>query len=752
MSFENTQDLSTMYTEVEDLLNNIVCKESIKAKLSATSDSDYKFSLYSRAVKQTDSPREYDVPLPLFHSLIPRIPISLAKELISGEKEYESYLNKDEISLLMSHLRNDRINSYVETNNYYRMLLGLPNYEETEYDWFYYKGHPVHELPIDVFYEVTKNGYLKILIQNNPNKPYLQYIGKNIDLIYARGAEQYDILWTGSDSKYNKFRQCFNKERVVFLKTIHSEFLCSTTDYTEARELVTLKLQSVLLYLLESNSNELDKAEFTKEEAIRIWTEFGLSFPKDMPELYRNTTTFLLNYLVSMKGTNYVLEYISDKLFTGIKLYKYFIRKTHRLNMTYPIPDNMRPEDFYKIEFVLRPFYSTNIHDFKENEMDDKILSYDEVVDMDPRWRDADDLRKAVIEGEFSYVESKYLSLNNLVDLSEFSNTFSIFTRILIEHSELLKTRQFFISSASASVDAFSAIVYYLGLLTKFLERKDVKIPDSLDDACNLYGFRIPENIQELRIRFAWFFSKSDFSWLLDQFPDAINDNGSFFNFVVNTDKIIGLDNYMYDLLHSCKDWQEYELASSIFNLVKIVNKSPESYSIVPDSEGITYHRWLLKNSPVLYSVYARVTESEDIFIQEIDSMTQSLLKFFNDATSPTYTPNNINGVVNSFNIITNGVSRYLIYILNLFKSYSCEFLNENVAYYFSEKYNSLQQIPNMRLDGEYTLRTFESNTDWDNVIVTKNNNDLIDDTSTHIEDVFVCTPLGDIKINIIGG
>lgn len=747
-----SKETNEKYAEIEDLLHNIVCKEMKRAAASSTADSEFLFSKYSNAVKQKDSLYDYEIALNVFHAVIPRIPISVAEDLINHLIPYEDVLTREEINKLLLVIRKERVDNYVEENNYYRMILGLPPFETTPDDYVYYKGYPIHDMPLDVFYDCKHSGYLDVAVNENPDKPYIWYIGKNINLIHAREAGQFDILWTKDGSKYNKYRECYNKEKSVFMQILHSEYLCGTTDYAEARELVTIKLQAIILFKLEMNSSELDKAEFTVDEAIKIWKEFGLTFPKNMVESYRNTTTFLLNYLVSMKGTNKVLEYISDKLFTGIKLYKYFIRKTHKVGATFPLPPDSDPMDFYNVEFILRPFYATNIGDYKENDLDDKVLSYDEVVAMDPKWRDTAELKRAIFESDFSYVESKYLSLDNFVDLSEFTNTFSVFSRILIEHSELLKTKNILVPSVGYNQNAFSIFVYYLALITKFIEGKNVTIPDSIDDAVKLMGFKIPPNINELRVKFAWFFTRSDYSWLLDRFPDAINTNDSFFNFVVNTDKVIGLDAYMYDLLESCKNWPEYELASSIFNLVKLVNKSPSSYGLNTPLEGKTYQQWLFENAPAVFDAFNRTTADEETFIIEMDSITQVLIKFFESQTMPEHDPVNIKGVINTFAIMTNGISKYLLYILNLFKAYSSEFLNESVAYFYDKRYNVFKQIENIRIDGRMDIRTIDNYSDWDGVIITRKYKDIFYDGFTTDCGVYLCSAFGDIKINNQGG
>lgn len=733
---------------VDELLKNSICKESHKAEIHERLDHIPVYDRYRKAIKEEDDLSTHvGLTFEDIHNIVPRVSMNEIETMLNDMSKCQTLLTNVEYSKLLIFSRNKIISTYVETNDYYRMLYGLPDYKTPESEFIYVDGEPIHKISMGKYYEIKFSGKLDSIIADNPDKPYLFYIGKQIEPFYARESKEYDLLFVPSnDVKYEIFRKCYNKERLVFMKTIHSEYLVNNTDYAEARELTTLKLQAVLLYLIESQSNELDKTEYTVEEAINIWKTFGLTYPNKMPTMYRNTITFLLNYLTSMKGTNAVVEYISTNLFKGIKLYKYMIRKTTN-NITFPIPEGTRPEDVYTVEFILRPFYATNIVDFKENGLQERVLSYDDVVAMDPRWSSTDELKKAIFSSDFSYTDSKYLSIDNLIDMGDFGNTFSILMSLLINNKDILNSKTVLLEYINTTNKFFDVLVYYLALMFRFLEHSNAFIPESLESISSLYGFEIPENLPELRVHFAEYFLNTKYASLMDEMPDCIATNESFFSFLLKVDKCVSLNTMLVDLKNEARNQEEYDLIEDIYRLVKSVNASPEPYGVSKTLNGMTYLEWLTSNNDELALRYAKVVTDKNSLMNEIDNVSQSVINAFNEMTGDA-SISNVTGVLNTFNTMSNGISKYLLYILKLFKSYSSEFLNESVSYTYGEKYNLVKQLDKISIRGTYNRPMFQNNTDWDSVVITRKSFKPLTDMLTQTDLVYLNSPFGDVKLN----
>ena len=107
------------------------------------------------------------------------------------------------------------IANYDEPNNYYRMLHGLPDKEDT--DFFYNVEYPdisdsttpIHLLDSSQIYALEAKGLIDKLIKENPKKKYLKHLtDRKIDIYTARNSDPFSILWI-SDSTYNSLLSDF---------------------------------------------------------------------------------------------------------------------------------------------------------------------------------------------------------------------------------------------------------------------------------------------------------------------------------------------------------------------------------------------------------------------------------------------------------------------------------------------------------------------------------------------------------------
>ena len=97
------------------------------------------------------------------------------------------------------------LDSYVEENDYYRMLNGLPSINASEKD-FIYLSEPIRNQlhaskdPVHLLSPLIQNNYMntdeyKEVVAANPDKEYLRYLGTyKIDIFTARTAKDFDII------------------------------------------------------------------------------------------------------------------------------------------------------------------------------------------------------------------------------------------------------------------------------------------------------------------------------------------------------------------------------------------------------------------------------------------------------------------------------------------------------------------------------------------------------------------------------
>ena len=737
--------------KARNLISNTILKMYYRAKLNETEESKSQYLLYYAAFMKLDKITSYNVEPKILQMLVPRLPNHIIEKLCDGRLEFNKYLTPEELDKLLEYYRKERMDSYEELNNYYRMLMGLPPYGETKENFVYVDNKPIHELKDVEIYRLKRTKQLDMIITNNPDKPYLFYLDKRIDFRIARQAGKYEILYTPQDTIFAEYRSHVNKERISFLRTFHMDAESRGTDYNEAVEMVSLKMRAFIYYTIETNSPNLSKSEYTSEEAKDLWKEFGLSLPKNMPTTYRNATTFLLNYLTIYKGTNHVVQFLANKIFTGLKLYKYMIRRRKKPGLPDVIPEGTEPWDVYDVDFILRPYDSTNIPDYGEIGVEDRVLTYDEVVDMDPRWRNNLDLKREIFNSKFSYCDSKYISLDNYVDLSNLSEGMDVVARLFIENKKLLESITLEYSGTGLTHNLFNFYIYYLAIFSFVMNRIiHGRIPDTLIHIKRMYGFKIPENIDIFKDEFRWYLTRHGFNDFLNKFPDNLSDDQSFMDLLINIDKALDILPMFHEMIQTAHNFKEYDYLLSLYKSIRVVNTSPEVFGMIVGSiDGMTYVEYLEINDPELFTRYEIILRDRtfETLEAEIDDISIMFDKLIDGYTTPQYKLEHISSIFNSASIYVNGISKYLIYIIKIFKSYTSDILTEDNIYQLTGKYNYHLTIDQMKIKTNGRLSERNNMSCYDYIKFNSSEPKILD---MHTTDCIMIShsPYGDIIIS----
>lgn len=709
-----SKGIASKFQNAKHLISNTILKMKFRAEVNETSDSKSEYLLYKAAYTKTDTIYSYEVEKDVLVRFAPNLTSSEVDGLLYGTYKYEVYLTDDQLLNLLTYYRQERMDSYEELNNYYRMLMGLPPYGEDPSEYVYVDGYdkPIHELTNNQIYRLEKSKKLDLIITQNPDKQYLFYLNKRIDFRIAREAGEFEILYSPTGSDYALYRSFVNKERQSYFRMFHIEGLLRGTDYQESTDMAAIKLRALIYYYIESENNtKINKAEYTHEQARTKWAEYGYSLPKNMPSLYRDAVTFLLEYLTIYKGTNHVVKFLCDEIFTGLRLYGYKIRRRVKEGVTFPVDPDTPPWEVYDVDFILRPIYATNIPDFAEENIEDKILTYDDIVHLDPRFRSTLDVKKAVFEHKFSYTDSKYIALDNYIDLSTLTDEMSLIARIFTENKSLLENVSITYSGTTISHNFFNFFIYYMAIFHFVMDRiYDGKIPDTLLRIKRLYGFKVPENMEKFKDEFLWYLTRHNYNEFLNKFPDVLNNNQDFFDLLVNLDKAIDILPMFHDMLQKSHNFKEYDFLADMYKSIRIVNPTPSSFDMTVGSiDGKTYVQYLEEHDPDLYDRYQYILRDNtyELLENEVDNVSIEIENFINDFSTPESNLNNIKHSFTYFSIYVSGVSKHLLYILKIFKSYQSDILTEDNIFQLTSRYNYNLTIDEMRFitSGKLTER-----------------------------------------------
>ena len=753
--------INTTEELIKKLVYNTICKMSSLASKKETEESALYFTVYSNAYHKLDKVTDYMFTKDDIKKVAPTIPDAYIENMVADSSYVKEYLTDEQSKMLLENARKDIVDNYVEQNEYYRMITGLPPLTMDEKDWIYVdyeKGGvvttiPLHKLTAVQMQKINASGYLdtiKAKYKNEENYKYVMYVDKGITAIEAREAGPFDILYKPDGTTYQKYSEFYHQQRMLWLKTYYNEYLERSTDYHEALELVTIKMRAIIFYIIDTKSPTLDRTEWTNNEASIVWKENGLTLPKNMPNTYVNTITYVIKHLGSLKGTNYAVKYCAEKIFSGLKLYKYFIRKRIKSGIVFPIPEGTDPRDVYEVDFIMRPYDATNVVDFAEEGEEDKILTYDEICDLDPRWRNSEKLKKEIYGEKFSYVESKYLSIDNYVDIMGISEELSLVSRMMIANKKILQDTLYKYSSTGATHTFYDLFIYFLALLTRSVEAINVTAPDTLKrlKAKRFLAMHAPVDAALWKVRFVWYFRQHGYTEFLDKFPNAITDDMEFIELMTEIDNAISVAPMFYEIMKDCHNFAEIEFMQKLFRLFRETSQYPESYDMVnPTIDGKTYIEYLEDNDATLYVLYNKciaddtgsdlVVEMDNIILWMIDtfsnmSNTENIAKFFDD-----------------INVFVNGITRYLNYIIKMYKAYSADLISDNNIFDIdAETYNYQQTIGEIGINMNINQKLRWNVTQFDYAEIDKPNEYIQVATNTNTDGVFAHTKYGDIKLN----
>ena len=201
-----------------------------------------------------------------------------------------------------------RYTYYVEENNYYRMLFGLPDMEDTDYVYVtrmntpWPMDVPVHEMTIAQRMDMELQGYLDELIAAHPDKKYLKYLGsKCIDPFEARVANRFDILYCESDNTTfeEDFRATYNRNKNQVNRVYYSE------AYKRASDLYENFLAMCILFMtvIQMGHRYLDTdtvRDFYDTESLRyVYDSYQVPFFSEIPLEYHVRIVKQMNRLIA---------------------------------------------------------------------------------------------------------------------------------------------------------------------------------------------------------------------------------------------------------------------------------------------------------------------------------------------------------------------------------------------------------------------------------------------------------------------
>lgn len=381
-----------------------------------------------------------------------------------------------------------------EYNIYYRQLNGLPPYNDmavqpnvimhdllpNEYpDTSITKK--LYDLTDDEVEAIKLNGKYDELFNKYTSIDYLKYMGKNrIDVMEARSADNFDILRIGSyneDYHYDIFIENFHIAKEYILNQFYHPELFYSHEYYGSFISYMIVCQTMCQSIAHSDSILLNNL-YTDEDTIRLKLEsYGLNMFDSIPLIYRKNIAKNIENLIRNKGIDSIYGLVLD-LFNvdDVEIYKYFYRKLKRNGIT--------ELSMSQVPVVTENFINEIIKDINK-------VKYDEITQNDIYWasygmplsykdpntgeiiavNDPDEyIKNIILNTPFNYMNSKYISINSIFNLSKLNFNASYLMHYLFELSYKNQDIMMSVDDIEDKQSLFMVMIFLFALQAKRLK------------------------------------------------------------------------------------------------------------------------------------------------------------------------------------------------------------------------------------------------------------------------------------------
>lgn len=263
------------------------------------------------------------------------------------------------------------IETYNETNNYYRKLAGLPPIGDYGVPIMDYEYIPIASSTIEEFINVDGATYVHELTPTQiqyledkgimdqiradyPNADYLDYIGdefveydssnENEDRIYrakkiykARKAYNFQLLYTPDvENDYivtSKFKTKYEENRLFVMNTFYNDIFKETSDYYDNFIGMMIMIMTITDILSEVHQ-DIIKTDLLDKRCIQyIFEIYGMPYYNTIPLKYQYRMCKNINQLIRYKSCSQGMINLID-LFgaPNIEVFKYFILRDRKID------------------------------------------------------------------------------------------------------------------------------------------------------------------------------------------------------------------------------------------------------------------------------------------------------------------------------------------------------------------------------------------------------------------------------------
>ena len=597
------------------------------------------------------------------------------------------------------------IQTYREPNNYYRMLNGLPNIEESASNWFYNTEYPeisesdipIHLLDITKLNALEANGFLDRLIKNNPSKRYLRHLTKRkIDIYLARQSEAFAVLWL-PESKYpllvQDFMDTYNECRYMISNVFYSRQLKrNNSEYVGFIGMLIL-FQTILQMHRKFLDTDISRDFYDEDSLRQVYDSYDVPFFTAIPIEYHRKIVKNINILLSHKGSTKVFYDLFDIFgLDNTSVFEFYMMKVHKFSEGKPVfyyneDGSLNTKEMYEIKFGKVELYNDPTNEMQQPK---NQVRYEDLIRNDPYWINDKDLLDKIYAEEFNYIESKYMGIQTTFNLMKIIYETTYYFKLILDNRELLNKTTIYNNSTHSDVNIFDLVIYICALITKKYGYSG-NIPTDLHAIGKVMGYNFKEDLETIKQNI----SKNDYlknDETLLKYLETMNVDSLASVSKVYTN-LTNLRKYLVTKMADTDNEKEYWACYELYQLIMYSEYTQDTFEKSDGNTASSFADLLEDISPSLYTVYSRL--DEDSYDEEIADALYLLKSSCNSLKHIQY--------ADSVTIDT--LIQYLFKLLEFFKSAEADLTGYEIVYSLVSSADNIMKLMNLisHIKDDYT-------------------------------------------------
>lgn len=710
----NLNTVKYVYDDIKKVVSSCVIKYENIARAHETIESKREFDYYYIASQKLDTFDSY-----------PSFPVHVLENAgVMDVSKLYIYANDKQMipkqlrQRVLEENRNSIIDTYEEKNDYYRTLIGLPKNDDTDFVYLDKELCDRYDLdptmPIHMYedHEINSIAYhMDEIISKYPDKEYLKYLGSNrVDLIRARTARNFEIIKCEMSSHIvflKMFFQTYDLAREYFTSVIYVREKYNQDELYDNFIAMSIMIMTIQRVMTDTFKLGVDRDFYDLDSIKAFFDSYGVPFFETLPLDYQRLIMKRLNILLRSKSTDRCLYDIANILFFDrTTILEYYLMKEQKyddngipLDIKKPIEDidgSIRyVEDIdkmYDLYFEAVDIREQNVSLALENRSNS--YNYYEVTYEDPHWWDDDDLRMKLTESEFNYIDTKYLGINIMYNLTQLMFETVYFINMLADKKNQIHRPKlnFFLTIklpriTVEPVSIFDAVILLCALTCKKNYFKG-NIIKSGPQILTVMGFDFEENFKLIRENIKNDKKQKVYDHQTLKFIENLNIHSKS-DISKLYENIVGLADFCIQKMNNTDDIKVYHAYKYLYDSLMV--KEYTSKILTKDNGEVadTYLDYLDDQNPFLADFVNNCSvEQTGVFIDHILGTLNELIPDLEYLSA-------INGTDNI-------LVKVLVKLIEFFKSYTVDLRNINILYVMdSRRYNMIKMITDYTLSAK---------------------------------------------------